>query len=117
MVAGTDLPLVDESADSHTTIVEMTSKRLGVTGVVDDERRLVGVITDGDLRRSFERSPGWTAQEIMTKSPATIYADMAAADALEIMHSQSITTLFVVSGERVPEGVVHMHHFIGLGLA
>lgn len=120
MLMGDDLPLVAQQADSHTTIVEMTSKRLGATGVVDDNGRLVGVITDGDLRRSFERPPGWKAQDIMTATPVTITGDMAADEALALMHAQGITTLFVVAAHddvAPPVGVIHMHHFIGLGLA
>ncbi|MGI4881561.1 MAG: KpsF/GutQ family sugar-phosphate isomerase [Janthinobacterium lividum] len=117
MLAGSDLPLVDRSADSHATIVEMTSKRLGTTGVVDEAGRLIGVITDGDLRRSFKRAPGWTAAEIMSGSPVTISGDMAADEALALMHAKSITTLFIVSDQTFdPIGIVHMHHFLSLGL-
>lgn len=119
MRTGDELPLVDRKADSHTTIVEMTSKRLGVTGVVDAQGHLVGVITDGDLRRSFERPPGWTAEEIMSDSPVAISGDMAADEALALMNARGITTLFIVvpSGEAMqPVGVIHLHHFVALGL-
>ncbi len=118
MVTGNEMPLVDQAADSHATIVEMTSKRLGTTGVVDDDGRLVGIITDGDLRRSFERPPGWCARDIMTASPVTIPGDLAADDALALMHARSISTLFIVAADtHRPAGIVHMHQFVGLGLA
>lgn len=120
MRANDELPLVRETADSHATIVEMTSKRLGVTGVTNLHGHLVGVITDGDLRRSFERPVGWTAQEIMNPAPVVISRDMHADEALALMNAKEITTLFVVErvGEAMlPVGVIHMHHFISLGLA
>lgn len=120
MLTGEDLPLVDRLADSHTTIVEMTSKRLGVAGVVDADGNLVGVITDGDLRRSFERPAGWTAEDIMNAAPVTVPGDLAADEALALMNAREITTLFIVmpGGEGVqPVGVIHMHHFVSLGLA
>lgn len=118
MMTADDMPLVSKSANSHVTIVEMTSKRLGMTGVVDDQGCLVGVITDGDLRRSFERPHDWVAGDIMTGCPVAIDADMAADEALALMHARGITTLFVVDGRGPqPAGVIHMHHFIGLSLA
>lgn len=118
MVTGDAMPLVGRTADSHVTIVEMTSKRLGTTGVVDDAGQLVGIITDGDLRRSFERPPGWRAEDIMTASPVTVAGDIAADEALAIMHARRISTLFVVTdAAQRPAGIVHMHQFIGLGLA
>jgi arabinose-5-phosphate isomerase len=115
MLVDADIPLVEQAADSHATIMEMTVKRLGVTGVVDAKGNLVGIITDGDLRRSFERAAGWLAQDIMTYNPITVVADLTAEEALARMHANSISSLFVVEGDR-PIGVLHLHHFLGLGL-
>lgn len=117
MVTGEAVPVIARSAGSHEVIVEMTSKRLGMTGVVDDQGTLVGIITDGDLRRSFERPSNWRAEDIMTASPVTTTGDIAADEALALMHEHRITTLFVVTEAEKPLGAIHMHHFVGLGLA
>jgi arabinose-5-phosphate isomerase len=117
MLAGDKLPLVERFADSHTTIMEMTSKRLGMTGVVDEQGNLLGVITDGDLRRSFEQGSDWAAETIMTGSPIIVTGELRADEALAVMHSRGITTLFVVEeNSSRPVGLVHMHHLVGLGL-
>jgi arabinose-5-phosphate isomerase len=117
MVTGEAVPLIARSAASHEVIVEMTSKRLGMTGVIDDQGTLVGIITDGDLRRSFERPSNWWAEDIMTATPVTTTGEIAADEALALMHKHRITTLFVVTEAEKPLGAIHMHHFVGLGLA
>jgi len=91
--------------------VEMSEKRLGVVGVTDDSGRLLGVITDGDLRRNIERGLDHTAEEFMTAEPKTIGPDALIADALALFEEFRITALFVVEGEgeRRPVGVLHIH--------
>jgi arabinose-5-phosphate isomerase len=90
----------------------MTEKRLGVVGVTDDRGRLVGVITDGDLRRNIERGLDHPAAEFMTRDPKTIAPDNLVADALSMFDEHRITILFVVEetpdGKR-PLGVLHIH--------
>lgn len=118
MVSGDALPLVTEACDAHATIVEMTSKRLGAAGVVDRDGRLTGIITDGDLRRSFERPHDWRARDIMTRAPLTVDGATNAEEALALMHSRAVNVLFVfdAAAPDIPIGIVHLQQFVGLGL-
>jgi arabinose-5-phosphate isomerase len=91
---------------------EMSSKRLGMTCVIDAETRLVGVITDGDLRRAMSRSPNvltMAAGDVMTADPITIRRDVLAVEALKIMETHKITSVVVVDDGRRVEGVVQIH--------
>ena len=91
---------------------EMSSKRLGMTCVIDAETRLVGVITDGDLRRAMSRSPNvltMAAGDVMTADPITIRRDVLAVEALRIMETHKITSVVVVDDTRRVEGVVQIH--------
>lgn len=111
-------PAISLQADLRTTIIEMTSKRLGVTAVVDQEKKLHGIITDGDLRRMLERGEvinEQRAEDIMTPSPKMIAPDALAVKALEIMRTNSITQLLVVE-EGIYLGVIHLHDLIREGL-
>jgi len=111
MHSGEGLPLIGRSSSMHDAVVEMSEKRLGVVGVTDDSGRLLGVITDGDLRRNIERGLDHTAEEFMTAEPKTIGPDALIADALALFEEFRITALFVVEGEgeRRPVGVLHIH--------
>ena len=91
---------------------EMSSKRLGMTCVVDDTGRLVGVFTDGDLRRLMSRTTdvlGLTAGEAMTPRPITLARDLLAVEALKIMETHKITSVVVVDAAGAVEGVIHLH--------
>jgi arabinose-5-phosphate isomerase len=95
----------------------MTEKSFGCLGIVDDAFQLVGIITDGDLRRHM--APGLldkAVSEIMTKSPKTVRPDTLASAALQIANASSITALFVVDGGR-PIGIVHIHDLLRAGIA
>ena len=112
MHSGEQLPLIRRDSSMHDAIVEITEKRLGVVGVTDDAGNLVGVITDGDLRRNIERGLDHPASEFMTPDPKTITPDSLVADALSMFDEHKITAVFVVeedSGNRRPVGVVHIH--------
>jgi arabinose-5-phosphate isomerase len=112
MHGGNALPLARDNASMHDTIVEMSAKRLGVIGVTDEAGCLVGVITDGDLRRNMERGLDHSAAEFMTHNPKTIAADALIDDALTLFEENKITALFVVeedSGGKRPIGVLHIH--------
>ena len=112
MHSGDQMPLTPADSSIHDTILEMTAKRLGVVGVVDAEGFLLGVITDGDLRRHMEEGLDHTAQEFMTAHPKTIVADALVDDALALFDENRITTLFVVDreeGRQRPLGVLHIH--------
>ena len=111
-------PFVLENENIRNTIIEMTSKRLGVTVVVDSNHRIKGIITDGDLRRmlqSQEKVEHLSAKDIMTKNPLTIGKDILAMKALNIMREKSITQLVVEDDEKY-EGVVHLHDLLREGL-
>jgi arabinose-5-phosphate isomerase len=99
----------------------MSKGRLGVVGVIDDEGRLAGVITDGDVRRGILQHDGFVAMrasDAMTVNPKTIAASALAAEALGVMEEHSITSLFIVDPEtRKPTGVVHMHDLLRAGIA
>jgi arabinose-5-phosphate isomerase len=108
MHSGADMPLTASDSSMHQAIVEMSAKRLGVVGVVDDNGNLVGVITDGDLRRNIERGLDHEASEFMTRDPKTIAPDALVDDALTLFDEHRITALFVVEGDK-PVGVLHIH--------
>ena len=112
MHTGTDLPTVDTGTPMRTVLREMSNKRLGMTCVLAADRQLVGVITDGDLRRrlvSEDRLMERTAGDVMTASPSTIAPSALAAQALHIMETQRITSLAVVDDDGRVQGVVHLH--------
>jgi arabinose-5-phosphate isomerase len=108
MHSGADLPLTNTGASMHEAVVEMSAKRLGLVGVIDDDGHLVGVITDGDLRRNIERGLDHSAADFMTRSPKTIGVDALVDDALRLFDDYRITALFVVDGAK-PVGVLHIH--------
>ena len=115
-----ELPVVHEETPMKEALLEITSKRLGVTGVVDGKGELVGVITDGDLRRGLESKGDifrFKAKELMTPNPKTIPADALAARAVALMEQHSITSLFVLEdGGRGPLGIVHLHDLLKAGI-
>jgi len=118
MHTGEAIPLVTENTVMKVALFEITSKRLGVTGVLDDEGFLEGAITDGDLRRAMEKGLdvlNKNASEIMTRNPKKIGADALAAEALQKMEQHSITSLFVMDGEKVA-GIVHLHDLLKAGV-
>ena len=119
MHTGEEIPVVVESTNFKDTILEMTSKRLGVTAVVDDDGRLSGIITDGDLRRLVERTDrlfSLTARDAMTPKPKTITADALAAEAVNTMERYSITSLIITDGGHRPTGIVHLHDLLKAGV-
>ncbi len=108
MHGGDQLPLVGKDTNMHDTVVEMSAKRLGVVGVTDDSGDLVGVITDGDLRRHIEQGLDNPASVFMSAEPKTIGPDDLIDDALTLFDEHRITTLFVVDDGK-PVGVLHIH--------
>ena len=111
-------PSVKPTQDLKEVIVEMTGKRLGATAVVDDENNLLGVITDGDLRRMLEQGGSLekiSAKDLMTANPKTIDADELAVDALDMMRKKEITQL-VVTDQKKYLGIIHLHDLIKEGL-
>jgi len=114
-----DIPMVEQEASIKEVILMMTSKRFGVTSVVNREGKLVGIFTDGDLRRLVEKTEDifkLRAKDVMTKNPKTISGDELAAKALNQMENFKITCLIIVDQRRKPVGIVHMHDLLKAGV-
>lgn len=112
-------PKVSPDTNLKRTILEITSKRLGATAVVDEQEKVLGIVTDGDLRRMLERLDNWTdvlAKDIMTAQPKSVTEHTMAVHALEIMRNHSISQLLVVDEEQRYVGVVHLHDLIREGI-
>ena len=121
MHSGETIPSVFEKILMKEVIFEISSKRLGVTGVCNEKGELVGVITDGDLRRAIEKYPDLlqiAASEVMTRNPKWIEKDALAAKAVQKMEEYSITSLFVFNraGDRIPVGIIHLHDLLKAGV-
>jgi arabinose-5-phosphate isomerase len=124
MHGGEQLPLVDQDTPMKEALFEITSKRLGVTGVTDKRGHLIGVITDGDLRRGLQTHGDGIlskrAEEVMTARPRTVGKDLLAAQALATMEEnipRPITSLFVLeNGNEKPVGVIHLHDILKAGI-
>ena len=111
-------PAVDEMSTLREVIVEITKKRLGLTAVLNEQKELIGVITDGDLRRMLEKGGDLektTAKDIMGISPKTVNQEALAVHALDIMRKNNITQLLVAE-EKNYVGVIHLHDLIREGL-
>lgn len=116
MHTGADLPTIALDAPLSAGIVEMTSKRFGIAGVIDPTGTLVGALTDGDLRRAFRQ--GFTdrpVRDAMGKTPYTIAPDALAVQALGLMNEAKITCVFVVEQGK-PVGLVHIHDLLRAGI-
>jgi len=120
MHTGDAVPRVPREAPFRDVLTEITQKRLGITAVVDGGERLVGVITDGDLRRALERIRDVRkarAEDIMTTRPKTISGDALAAHAVAEMERHAITALFIVEPSSMrPVGVIHLHDLLKAGV-
>ena len=119
MTKGDGVPVVKENSSIKDIILEMTSKRLGTTCVVDKTGKLSGIITDGDLRRLLEKTMDvkhLVATDIMSKNPKVTEKDYLASFALQLMESHKITSLIVTDRDKKPIGIVHLHDLINLGL-
>ena len=115
----TAIPKVDATALLKTALVEMTQKKLGMTTVVDQHDALLGIFTDGDVRRAFDNLIDihqTEIQQLMCKNPKVIHADTLVVDALTIMESHKITTLVITNENKQPIGVVHLHDLLRTGI-
>ncbi len=119
MHANDSMPLVKHTCPLDEALVEITKKSLGMTTIVDDQGRLVGVFTDGDLRRTLDQGHDIHKTQIgavMTEVGITVSRHLLAAEALKMMHEHKITSLVVVNDQRLPLGVVHMHDLLRVGM-
>lgn len=119
MIKGEAVPIVKESTLIKDVIFEITSKRLGVTSVVNNEGKLTGIITDGDLRRLLERTleiKNLSAKDIMSDNPKVMKPDYLASFALQQMEYHKITSLVITDDNNKPIGIVHLHDLLNVGL-
>lgn len=108
-----EMPLLNEDCLMKDALVEMTSKRLGCVGFINASGKLIGIFTDGDLRRNLNSDLlNKKAYEVMTRNPKTILSDVIASEAIRIMNEKQITTLFVVDNNLKPVGIVHIHDLL-----
>ena len=115
------LPLADYATPMAEVVSIITRCRFGMAGVVNDAGDLVGIITDGDLRRHFDILPTATAGEVMTRNPRSLSSEMLAADALQFLNDSKITAAFVMNRKdparaNKPCGIIHIHDLLQLGL-
>lgn len=117
------IPMVSEDTLIKDAIYEISSKKMGVTAVVNASKKLVGIISDGDLRRWMEKTEktgenllAKKAKDIMTKNPKIANKNSLAAEAVSIMEKNSITCLIVAAADNIPEGVIHLHDLLKAGV-
>lgn len=112
-----ELPLAKECDLMSHVLVVMTEKRFGCAGIIDSKGALIGIVTDGDLRRHMSDGlPQKTAATVMTKNPMTVAPRLLAAEALKILNDTNRTQLFVVENEK-PVGILHIHDLLRVGIA
>ncbi len=117
MHTGQEMPILDENSNMQAVLLEMTSKRLGCVGFINQDGELTGILTDGDLRRCLSsKILEEKAMDLMTRNPKTISPDAMTAEALRLMHDKKITNLFVVENKK-PVGVIHIHDLLNNGVA
>ncbi|MBS0359139.1 MAG: KpsF/GutQ family sugar-phosphate isomerase [Proteobacteria bacterium] len=119
MHVGDLIPIVHENASLSEALIEITQKKLGMTTIVNDQHELVGIFTDGDLRRALSKQIDihkTVISEIMTRHCKTIKAGLLAEEALKIMETYKITSLVVLDDQNKPIGVVHMHALLQAGV-
>ncbi|MBI4689774.1 MAG: CBS domain-containing protein, partial [Nitrospirae bacterium] len=121
MHSGDSLPVITEDTPLIKAVIEISSKRLGVTVVEGFDKKMIGIITDGDVRRGIEK---WgksffdmKAKEVMTKNPKTISENELAAKALSVMEKNSITSLVVSDDTERAKGIIHLHDILRQGIA
>lgn len=115
----TEVPIVSEDANLKEALVEMTQKKLGMTTVINKEGKLVGVFTDGDVRRAFDNHAdlhNTKVQLVMSKNPKIIKRDVLAAEALNLMETYKITSLVAVDEIYRPVGIIHIHAILRAGV-
>jgi arabinose-5-phosphate isomerase len=119
MIKGERIPIVNEGTSIKDVIMEITSKRLGTTCVINSSGILTGIITDGDLRRLLEKTleiKNLKAADIMTKNPKVMKENYLASFALQQMENFKITSMIIINDNYMPIGIIHLHDLINLGL-
>jgi arabinose-5-phosphate isomerase len=118
MHKGSQLPLVRPDATLAEVIAEINAKRFGCVGVTDAGGKLIGMVTDGDIRRNMaHEARNRRASEIMTRTPLTINGEMLAGEVIELINTKQITAVFVVDENNNPIGLIHIHDLLRIGVA
>ena len=118
MVKDDALPVVQMGTNMAEALIIMSQKMLGCLGILNENKQLIGMITDGDLRRHMSNDlMTKSVNDVMNKNPTTISGDLLGSEALNIMHSKKITNIFVVNSDGHPVGLIHMHHLLQAGVA
>lgn len=119
MHAGDDVPAIRRGAPLAEALIEVTRKGMGMTAVIDDDQRIIGIFTDGDLRRTLDRNADMHStliEEVMSPGPKTIDGDQLAAEAVAMMQQHSITALLVADQDKRLQGALHMHDLLRAGV-
>ncbi len=119
MTKGEDIPTVKSTDNFRKVLVEMNQKRFGGTCVLDEENKLVGIFTDGDLKRLLESGAKYddlTAADVMTKNPKTTKMGSLAAHSMHIMKKYDIMQIIIIDDENKPVGIIHLHDLLNEGL-
>lgn len=118
LIANNELPIVYPDTSVKDAIIEISNKRMGATAVIENEK-IVGMITDGDIRRTLENNgsiESLFAKDIMTTAPKTLFADAMAIDALNTLENHGITQILVEDADKKYVGIVHLHDLIKEGI-
>jgi len=117
MHTGAEVPLAPLGARMSDALIEMTRKGLGCVGIVDAEGLLVGIITDGDLRRHMRNDLlDQRVEDVMTRGPKTVRPDQLISETLEVLNARKVTALFAIENQR-PVGIIHVHDLLRAGAA
>ncbi|MBR6231670.1 MAG: KpsF/GutQ family sugar-phosphate isomerase [Alphaproteobacteria bacterium] len=118
MAKGDAIPTAPSGMKMSEAVLIMSKKMLGCLGILDTEGHLIGMITDGDLRRHMTSDlMNKKVDEVMNPTPTTIFGDLLGSAALNIMHTKKITNIFVIDNDKKPVGLIHMHHLLQAGVA
>lgn len=116
MHTGDALPIVTARTGMGDALLEISQKGFGVVGVTKETGSLIGIVTDGDLRRNMDGLLSLDAGAVMTEAPQTISADALAEEAVAEMNERKITCLFVTDADKIPVGLIHIHDCLRVGL-
>ena len=119
MHSGEDIPIVKQGTPINQSLIEVTEKRLGMTTVVNDQGELIGIFTDGDLRRTLDQELNLKAtaiENVMTQQCTTISGELLAAEALKIMQDKKINALIICDEQKHPIGALNMHDMLKAGV-
>ncbi|RDL47462.1 Arabinose 5-phosphate isomerase KdsD [Ensifer sp. M14] len=115
---GEQVPLLSVGRPMSEAVIEISSKGFGVVGIVDEEGKLTGVITDGDLRRHMSDDLlSQTVEAVMSRNPRVVRGDVLASAAMEFMQDHKVTVLFLVDDDGLPVGILHIHDLLRTGVA